>query len=67
MVEGVEEAGLEASSLPILLKDLGGIWADRFGGKVVLGFGVVWWSFSRVHANRFLPQLYTQLPNAMDT
>lgn len=48
MVEGVEEAGLEASSLPILLKDLGGIWADRFGGKVVLGFGVVWWSFATV-------------------
>jgi len=25
---------------------LGGIWADRFGGKVVLGFGVVWWSLA---------------------
>ncbi len=22
----------------------GGIWADRFGGKVVLGLGVLWWS-----------------------
>ena len=22
----------------------GGIWADRFGGKIVLGFGVLWWS-----------------------
>lgn len=22
----------------------GGIWADRYGGKVVLGLGVLWWS-----------------------
>lgn len=22
----------------------GGIWADRIGGKQVLGFGVIWWS-----------------------
>ncbi|GFH26151.1 ascorbate transporter, chloroplastic [Haematococcus lacustris] len=22
----------------------GGIWADRYGGKLVLGFGVLWWS-----------------------
>lgn len=25
---------------------LGGIWADKFGGKLVLGFGVVWWSIA---------------------
>lgn len=25
---------------------LGGVWADRFGGKRVLGFGVVWWSLA---------------------
>ena len=22
----------------------GGVWADRYGGKLVLGVGVVWWS-----------------------
>ncbi|NP_001130577.1 Probable anion transporter 4, chloroplastic-like [Zea mays] len=32
----------------LLTQILGGIWADRFGGKVVLGFGVVWWSFATV-------------------
>ena len=26
----------------------GGVWADRFGGKKVLGFGVVWWSLATV-------------------
>jgi ACS family sodium-dependent inorganic phosphate cotransporter len=25
---------------------LGGIWADRFGGKLVLGIGVLWWSLA---------------------
>lgn len=25
---------------------LGGVWADRFGGKLVLGLGVVWWSIA---------------------
>lgn len=25
---------------------LGGVWADRFGGKKVLGFGVIWWSLA---------------------
>lgn len=25
---------------------LGGIWADKFGGKPVLGFGVIWWSLA---------------------
>lgn len=30
----------------LLTQILGGIWADRFGGKVVLGFGVVWWSIA---------------------
>ena len=24
----------------------GGIWADRFGGKAVLGYGVLWWSLA---------------------
>ncbi|KAF8061417.1 PHT4 [Scenedesmus sp. PABB004] len=28
----------------LLTQVLGGIWADRFGGKLVLGLGVVWWS-----------------------
>ncbi|KAI8470510.1 MAG: putative inorganic phosphate transporter [Monoraphidium minutum] len=28
----------------LLTQVLGGIWADRFGGKLVLGMGVVWWS-----------------------
>eukprot|EP00887_Chlorella_sp_A99_P000918 scaffold5.g918.t1 len=27
---------------------VGGVWADRFGGKLVLGFGVVWWSLATV-------------------
>lgn len=27
---------------------VGGIWADKLGGKVVLGFGVVWWSIATV-------------------
>lgn len=27
---------------------LGGIWADKIGGKVVLGFGVVWWSIATI-------------------
>jgi MFS family permease len=31
-----------------MVQILGGIWADRFGGKVVLGFGVVWWSIATV-------------------
>jgi ACS family sodium-dependent inorganic phosphate cotransporter len=30
----------------LLTQVLGGIWADRFGGKLVLGFGVVWWSIA---------------------
>ncbi|VAH96255.1 unnamed protein product [Triticum turgidum subsp. durum] len=32
----------------LLTQILGGIWADRFGGKVVLGFGVVWWSIATI-------------------
>ncbi|KAH0970645.1 hypothetical protein GBA52_022801 [Prunus armeniaca] len=27
---------------------LGGIWADKIGGKRVLGFGVIWWSVATV-------------------
>ncbi|KAH9787829.1 Ascorbate transporter [Citrus sinensis] len=27
---------------------VGGIWADKFGGKPVLGFGVIWWSVATV-------------------
>ncbi|GAV81733.1 LOW QUALITY PROTEIN: PA domain-containing protein/Peptidase_A22B domain-containing protein/MFS_1 domain-containing protein, partial [Cephalotus follicularis] len=27
---------------------VGGIWADKFGGKLVLGFGVVWWSMATI-------------------
>lgn len=28
----------------LLTQIAGGIWADRIGGKQVLGFGVIWWS-----------------------
>jgi len=28
----------------LLTQVAGGIWADKFGGKLVLGLGVVWWS-----------------------
>ena len=24
----------------------GGVWADRYGGKRVLAFGVIWWSIA---------------------
>jgi MFS family permease len=34
--------------MKLLLQILGGIWADRFGGKLVLGFGVVWWSLATI-------------------
>ncbi len=30
----------------LLTQILGGVWADRYGGKVVLGFGVIWWSLA---------------------
>lgn len=30
----------------LLTQVLGGIWADRFGGKLVLGLGVLWWSLA---------------------
>jgi ACS family sodium-dependent inorganic phosphate cotransporter len=30
----------------LLTQVAGGVWADRFGGKRVLGFGVVWWSLA---------------------
>ncbi|EFN57500.1 hypothetical protein CHLNCDRAFT_143059 [Chlorella variabilis] len=32
----------------LLTQVAGGVWADRFGGKRVLGFGVVWWSLATV-------------------
>ncbi|XP_020219290.1 ascorbate transporter, chloroplastic [Cajanus cajan] len=32
----------------LLTQIIGGIWADKLGGKVVLGFGVVWWSIATV-------------------
>ncbi|XP_078148225.1 putative anion transporter 4, chloroplastic isoform X2 [Carex rostrata] len=32
----------------LLTQIAGGIWADKFGGKVVLGFGVVWWSIATI-------------------
>ncbi|KAK8565803.1 hypothetical protein V6N12_059355 [Hibiscus sabdariffa] len=32
----------------LLTQILGGIWADKIGGKVVLGFGVVWWSIATI-------------------
>eukprot|EP00891_Asterochloris_glomerata_P000290 jgi/Astpho2/290/fgenesh1_pm.00010_%23_21_t len=30
----------------LLTQVAGGVWADRFGGKRVLGFGVIWWSIA---------------------
>ncbi|EPS64644.1 hypothetical protein M569_10135, partial [Genlisea aurea] len=32
----------------VLTQIVGGIWADKVGGKLVLGFGVVWWSIATV-------------------
>lgn len=32
----------------LLTQILGGIWADKVGGKRVLGFGVVWWSVATI-------------------
>lgn len=32
----------------LLTQIAGGIWADKVGGKLVLGFGVVWWSLATV-------------------
>ncbi|XP_010275629.1 PREDICTED: ascorbate transporter, chloroplastic-like isoform X2 [Nelumbo nucifera] len=32
----------------LLTQIVGGIWADKIGGKFVLGFGVVWWSVATV-------------------
>ncbi|KAM4105216.1 hypothetical protein ACJW30_06G215200 [Castanea mollissima] len=32
----------------LLTQIVGGIWADKIGGKVVLGFGVVWWSIATI-------------------
>ncbi|PHT40803.1 hypothetical protein CQW23_19657 [Capsicum baccatum] len=32
----------------LLTQIVGGIWADKLGGKIVLGFGVVWWSIATV-------------------
>lgn len=28
----------------LLTQIAGGVWADKFGGKPILGFGVIWWS-----------------------
>ena len=30
----------------LLTQVAGGVWADKFGGKKILGFGVVWWSLA---------------------
>lgn len=30
----------------LLTQIAGGIWADKVGGKTVLGFGVIWWSMA---------------------
>lgn len=32
----------------LLTQIVGGIWADKIGGKLVLGFGVVWWSMATI-------------------
>lgn len=45
----------------LLTQIAGGVWADKVGGKVVLGFGVVWWSlatcFTPIAAKMGLPAL----------
>eukprot|EP00210_Caulerpa_lentillifera_P009228 g8797.t1 len=45
----------------LLTQVLGGIWADKFGGKRVLSFGVIWWSLATamtpIAANLGLPVL----------
>ncbi|KAK9056176.1 hypothetical protein SSX86_027265 [Deinandra increscens subsp. villosa] len=32
----------------LLTQIVGGIWADKVGGKQVLGFGVIWWSIATI-------------------
>ncbi|XP_024016743.1 sodium-dependent phosphate transport protein 1, chloroplastic isoform X3 [Eutrema salsugineum] len=32
----------------LLTQIAGGIWADTVGGKMVLGFGVIWWSIATI-------------------
>ncbi|KAL3693921.1 hypothetical protein R1sor_007572 [Riccia sorocarpa] len=32
----------------LLTQIAGGVWADKLGGKQVLGFGVVWWSLATI-------------------
>lgn len=32
----------------LLTQIVGGIWADKIGGKQVLGFGVIWWSVATI-------------------
>ncbi|XP_041006856.1 ascorbate transporter, chloroplastic-like isoform X1 [Juglans microcarpa x Juglans regia] len=32
----------------LLTQIVGGIWADKIGGKLVLAFGVVWWSVATI-------------------
>ena len=39
----------------LLTQILGGVWADKYGAKRVLGFGVLWWS-----AATMLPPLAAQ-------
>lgn len=45
----------------LLTQVLGGVWADKYGGKRVLGFGVIWWSlataFTPIAARLGLPYL----------
>lgn len=38
----------KASVRGSLAQVAGGVWADTYGGKQVLGFGVVWWSLATV-------------------
>ena len=32
----------------LLTQILGGVWADKLGGKLILGFGAIWWSVAIV-------------------
>jgi MFS transporter, ACS family, solute carrier family 17 (sodium-dependent inorganic phosphate cotransporter), other len=40
-----EKAAIDKSTC---FQIVGGIWADKIGGKIVLGFGVVWWSIATI-------------------
>ena len=42
------ERGLPLCRGYLLTQVLGGVWADKYGAKRVLGFAVVWWSMATI-------------------